>query len=385
VSADSRAEIETEVCRHLLQMEPITGAWVADVDLTTEETVCRAQAGSLDGYLSDVPRTTSETREAGTVEATPAVPARQAYDTQSPVSVTDLVAVESGVWWRDRGLKRGTNTIVAVPVAHGATRFGAIEVHLDHPAGMADEEVTALAELGVTIGHAIGTIRQRDALVSGGGTYLTFHVDSDPRVSGLVTAVDAPLTVTDVSYKDDGTCAVFVGIEVSAGHDGETIEAQVGDTPGASVLRTDTTEVTCVLTLGPESPIQQLVRLGAALQQVEIRPDSDSLSVTVQLPYETEVREYVDGATEALDGVELVAKRNQSVDLQSDSTVATTVDDRLTDRQREALRIAFHTGYFDWPRSANADTVAAEIGIAQSTLSQHLRTAERKLLEELFS
>jgi len=47
--------------------------------------------------------------------------------------------------------------------------------------------------------------------------------------------------------------------------------------------------------------------------------------------------------------------------------------------------MAFHAGYFDWPRSADAETVAAEIGIAQSTLSQHLRTAERKLLEELFS
>jgi hypothetical protein len=39
---------------------------------------------------------------------------------------------------------------------------------------MAEEEVEALAELGVTIGHAIGAIRQRDALLSGGGIDLTF-------------------------------------------------------------------------------------------------------------------------------------------------------------------------------------------------------------------
>jgi predicted DNA binding protein len=105
----------------------------------------------------------------------------------------------------------------------------------------------------------------------------------------------------------------------------------------------------------------------------------------VQLPHETEVREYTDAVTEALDGVELAAKRHQSVDWESESTIATTLNDRLTDRQREALRIAFHTGYFDWPRNADADTVAAEIGIAQSTFSQHLRAAERKLLENLFS
>jgi hypothetical protein len=203
----------------------------------------------------------------------------------------------------------------------------------------------------------------------------------EATLSRLVRAVDASLTVTDVSRQDDGTCAVFVAVEVTPGHDGDRIEA----TPGASVLRTDTAGMTCVLTLGPESPTRQLVRQGAALQQVEIRPDSNDIAVTVRLPYETEVREYVDTVTDVLDNAELVAKRHRSVDWQSDSTVATAVDDRLTDRQREALQIGFHAGYFDWPRNADADTVAAEMGIAQSTFSQHLRAAERKLLEELFS
>ena len=385
VSADTRAEIEEAVCRRLLQMDSVTGAWIADVDLSTGGTVCRTQAGDFDSYLSDVPRATPDESRREPVEATPPAPARQAYETGSSVSVADLVTVESDVWWRDRGLKRGTNTIVAVPVVHDTTRFGAIEVHLNRPTGMAAEEVEALAELGVTIGHAIGAIRQRDALLSGGGADLTFHVDSDSALSRLLTTVDAPLEISDVSHRSDGTCIVFVAVAVNAGHDGDRIETQIGDTPGASVLRADTTEVTCVVTLGPESPTQQLVRQGAALQQVKIRPDSARLAVTVQLPHETDVREYVNTVTAALDGVELVAKNRRSADWESGATVATAIDDRLTDRQREVLRMAFHAGYFDWPRAADADTVAAEIGIAQSTLSQHLRTAERKLLAELFS
>ncbi len=384
-SADTRAEIETAVCRRLLRIDPVTGAWVADVDLPSHGTVRRASAGDLDSYLSDIPRATSETGGTQPAEATPPVPARRAYESRSSVSVTDLVAVDSGVWWRDRGLKRGTNTIVAIPVVHESTRFGAIEVHIDRPRGMVEEEVEALAELGVTIGHAIGAIRQRNALLAGGGTDLTFHVTSDSTLSRFVREIDAPLTVTDVSRRDDGTCAVFVALETGPSHDRDRVATRVRDRTGASVLRDDTTGLTCVLTLGAESPIQQMVRRGVALKQVAVRPDSENLAVTVQLSYETEVREYVDAVTDALDGVELVAKRHQSVDWQSESTVAATVDDRLTDRQREALRMAFHAGYFDWPRSADAETVAAEIGIAQSTLSQHLRAAERKLLEELFS
>ena len=384
-SADTRAEVEREVCRRLLRIDPVTGAWVADVDLPTDGTVRRASAGTLDRYLSDIPQAGSEAASTRHTETTPAVPARQAYDTRSPVSVTDLVAVDSGVWWRDRGLKRGTNTVVAIPVVHESTRYGAIEVHIDRPRGMAEEEVEALAELGVTIGHAIGAIRQRDALLSGGSTSLTFHVEPDSTLSRFVTAVDAPLTVTDVSHRDDGTCAVFVTLDVSTTGERDRAEQTVRGNTGASVLRADTTGVTCVLTLGAGSAIQQLVGHGAALQQVEVRTDSKQLAVTVQLPYETEVREYVDAVTDAVDGAELVAKGHRSVDWQSAATVATAADDQLTDRQREALQMAFHAGYFDWPRSTDADTVAAQLGIAQSTLSQHLRTAERKLLAALFS
>jgi PAS domain S-box-containing protein len=385
VGADTRAEIETEVCRHLLRIDPVTGAWVADVDLPTDGTVCRASAGSLDDYLSDVPGAMVETDETESVEATPAVPARRAYETQSSVSVVDLVAVESGVWWRDEGLRRGTNAIVAVPIVHESTRFGAIEVHIDRPGGMAKEEVEALTELGVTIGHAIGAIRQRDALLSGGATNLTFHVESDSTLSRFVTEVDVPLTVTDVSRQNDGTYAVFVTLDVSTESERDRIERQVKEKTGASVLRADATGVTCVLTLGAESPIQQMVRRGVALREVEIRPGSEHLAVTVQLSYDTEVREYAEAVTDALGGAKLVAKHRESVDWGSDSTVATAVDSRLTDRQRQALRMGFHAGYFDWPRTTDAETVAAEIGIAQSTFSQHLRTAERKLLEALFS
>jgi PAS domain S-box-containing protein len=384
-SADTRAEMETAVCRHLLHIDYVTGAWVADVDLPTDATVCRASAGDLDSYLSDVPRVTSEMDETDPTEATPALPARRAYERRTSVSVGDLLTVDSGVWWRDAGLKHGTNAVVAIPVVHESTRFGAIEVHVDRPGGMDGEEVDALAELGVTIGHAIGAIRQRGALLSGGATNLTFHVESDSTLSRFVSEVDVPPTVTDFSRHEDGTCAVFVTLELGAGDDRDRVEGQLGEKPGVSLIRAGETTTTCVVALGAESPTQQLVRQGAALQEVEIRPGSDNLAVTVQLPYETEVREYVDTVTDALDGVELVAKLAQSVDWQSDSSVAAAIDDRLTDRQREALRMAFHAGYFDWPRSADADTVAAEVGIAQSTLSQHLRIAERKLLEELFS
>lgn len=56
---------------------------------------------------------------------------------------------------------------------------------------------------------------------------------------------------------------------------------------------------------------------------------------------------------------------------------------RLTDRQLEVLETAYQMGYFERPKQANATEVAAELGIAQSTLTEHLMSAQRKLLDDV--
>ncbi|MFC6722289.1 helix-turn-helix domain-containing protein [Halobacteriaceae archaeon SHR40] len=56
---------------------------------------------------------------------------------------------------------------------------------------------------------------------------------------------------------------------------------------------------------------------------------------------------------------------------------------RLTDRQREVLEAAYEMGYFERPKEANATEVAEELGITQSTLTEHLMTAQRKLLDDI--
>lgn len=56
---------------------------------------------------------------------------------------------------------------------------------------------------------------------------------------------------------------------------------------------------------------------------------------------------------------------------------------RLTDRQHEALVTAYEMGYFERPKRANASEVAAELDIAQSTLTEHLVTAQHKLLADI--
>lgn len=53
---------------------------------------------------------------------------------------------------------------------------------------------------------------------------------------------------------------------------------------------------------------------------------------------------------------------------------------RLTDRQAEAVRVADRLGYFAVPREATVDDVAAAMGLAPETVSEHLRKAVARVV-----
>lgn len=52
----------------------------------------------------------------------------------------------------------------------------------------------------------------------------------------------------------------------------------------------------------------------------------------------------------------------------------------LSDRQREAVLAALELGYYDAPRAATHEDVAAALDCAPSTASEHLKRAEAKLV-----
>ena len=54
--------------------------------------------------------------------------------------------------------------------------------------------------------------------------------------------------------------------------------------------------------------------------------------------------------------------------------------DELTDRQRQVLRTAYDMGYYEVPREATTDEVAASLSVDSSTVTEHLQRAERNLL-----
>ncbi len=57
--------------------------------------------------------------------------------------------------------------------------------------------------------------------------------------------------------------------------------------------------------------------------------------------------------------------------------------DALTDRQREVVSVAHELGYFEVPRSATPEDIAAELDLEPSTVGEHLRRAQANLIDHL--
>ncbi|MFB3889536.1 MAG: helix-turn-helix domain-containing protein [Candidatus Bathyarchaeia archaeon] len=58
---------------------------------------------------------------------------------------------------------------------------------------------------------------------------------------------------------------------------------------------------------------------------------------------------------------------------------------KLTDRQRNILLSAYKYGYYDVPRRINSEQLARKLNIADSTLIEHLRKTEKRLIMHILT
>jgi predicted DNA binding protein len=62
------------------------------------------------------------------------------------------------------------------------------------------------------------------------------------------------------------------------------------------------------------------------------------------------------------------------------STSRNSKAEQLSERQREVFELAQQEGYYTWPRETSASDLTEQVDVSKTTLLEHLRKAEAKLL-----
>ena len=93
----------------------------------------------------------------------------------------------------------------------------------------------------------------------------------------------------------------------------------------------------------------------------------------------TEIRESLDAVQESA-GAEVTVQSMSSSGQPGQSPREQRLD-TLTTTQREVYEHAREAGYYEWPRGASTRDLADDLDVSKTTLLEHLRKAESKLLD----
>lgn len=206
--------------------------------------------------------------------------------------------------------------------------------------------------------------------------------DNDHPFVGVSAAESCEVELQEMIHRGDGTYAEFYAIR---GADIEEIADLAAEYEGvtATVIEAYDDGGLVEFVVGENCPAVGLAERGALPRTVYGKNGNGR--IVAELPSEYDASEVIAAFQEEYDDSELVAKRERPefTPLFSQRELDHTMGERLTDRQREVLELAFEAGYYEWPRETTGAELAEQLDISQPTLAEHLSAAERKLLSLL--
>ena len=105
-----------------------------------------------------------------------------------------------------------------------------------------------------------------------------------------------------------------------------------------------------------------------------------ALVIEVTVPDRTILRDLVTKLQQQVESVSMQRIVREGSDATGNIEISTC---GITDKQREALRVATRLGYYDTPRRTDLGSLAEELEISKSAVSQRLNAVESKLVKAL--
>jgi len=378
VRAEGREELERLVTERVGDGEEYTTAWLGRYDAADERLTVTQQAGD---HALDIERIDLDTERAdpdaelADPDAEPEAldPLREAITTQEPVVIDEPVCLHELA--ADEGC-------VLVPLSYRSTTYGILGV-VARTATLDDRERVLLGSVGRSVGTSINyTLTKRTITTD---TVLTIGVeltDDDPVLIRLAADLDTQFAHEAVisNDRDEGLLAL-----VSTDHDDPAAvvdrAAAADDVLGAELLADTDDESVVQLRLAKSPLVDVLSEFGSRV--TELQADGTTLSVEFTVGTESAAQSVLDELRERYAQVDLVAY-HESEPEQTSQGFREELRGRLTERQLTALKKAYVSGYFEWPRRVEGTQLAESMDIVPSTYHQHLQSAKQKLVEAFF-
>ncbi|WP_436925009.1 bacterio-opsin activator domain-containing protein [Halosimplex amylolyticum] len=364
VAASTRREIERAVCDRFARSDLFEGARILEPGIVDERISVRTRAGVEDAGLgADGPESGAVSQAVDDV-----LDRRDPSFVDAAASPVDDPADASGV---------------LVPLSYQNADYGVLVVEAARADAFEAIDRELFADLGLTVGDAINAAESRRTLASDDVTELEFRVDGvgDPFVR-LSAALECTVELEGISDDDGEGHVAYVSVTDC---DASAVAAHLAEAPAVqSAQPLCEYEDRSVFRLGTdgESVVATLARYGAAVTALEATDGRGRLVADVSCS--NDVRSVVEAAQSVYPALDLVAQRERTRESAFETEFRAALDESLTARQLEAAQTAYFAGFFEWPRETSGEEAASMMDITQSTFTQHLRSAERKLFRALF-
>lgn len=300
----------------------------------------------------------------------PPSPGVRAVRDDEPVAVSDTTAETTFEAWATRALTHGYQSTLSVPIAHNGVVWGCLDVATTANEAFGTDTQQSLLAVCRAAAERIGGFEHSGRTITLDLACETATVFPD-RPAGLELVVErghvrsATTMLVEGTANRDPTAYLsatpgFTDPVVVADGDGYGFESRLTDVPSRQVVEL----------------IDTLTGHNATLDTVAA--DDTGEEVTVRLAA-TRTRSFRQTFDESVVPCRLAGKRHAGTTRSRTSLVA-----ELTDRQREVIAAAYQLGYYDQSRQIDGDGLADRFGVSRSTIHEHLRTAERKLLTGVF-
>lgn len=373
IDESTRAAVETAVCERLAASESYLYAWVGEAEAASDAVRVRTDAGLETHLAGETLPEVGPDRDDPAREALRSGEVRIVHEPRSEPRRIPRCAATA---------EYDELSAAAIPVTHEGTAYGVLTVCTDRPDAFTGEERAVVSQLGGIVGHAIAATERKRALMGEGLVELEF------QARDAFAAVDAPvdpggrITFDRTVPVDDGEFLVY-GTATADGAD--SLRRLVDHLPSwASVsFDGDGDDNRFELRVTDPPVISDIASLGVSVERAVI--DEGDYRMTVHLAPGVDVREVIDVVEDGYPDVDMIRRRQVDCTHDDVRNLQRRLVGALTDRQRTALQVAYHAGFFDWPRNASGKDLAETLDVTPPTFHQHLREAQRKVFDAVLS